>query len=502
MKTVFYVKLEKRNTVDHQSGLRQFPRANSRCARYLIENLSCPRSTTNWNWLAHLGLRPFASVKSGYNYAHAKIPDRNFAIALRGTRRKLMEMDVIPADRRPPEKEETWTLAADQQDSCVCFDGAVDSKVKDAHNSEKTQLKPPAEVISVDAGDNVDNTLPRSQETRKSKTKKVKSYLKKCKGALSKGDENVADKRRQENCTSWYLDDVPTCVSQQEDHDEPPEKYTEFPEERLKEAVRDVESVEDPVPETLEENFSRGENLEEIPHDALTRLLEEDRRADLSRSRTSLYEDIKDGNPEQPVSDEKTPTKESELFRDEEKQDAAISLETLTTEDTNLNKCDSSDTLIAEVPEATEIATDLNSELTIIVKEEEEDAPKDPADEEILVPVCCGRDPVLLAGELTRLAEVPWVRASLFHLSLDERQRSLEAVYSGAPRVSTKCSEHPVYLCSITFTSDYRLNRTSSVDAQKTISGEYGAGFIVIGGNDGFTPPPPPPPPTTTILFS
>ncbi|XP_018360921.1 PREDICTED: uncharacterized protein LOC108759792 isoform X2 [Trachymyrmex cornetzi] len=302
----------------------------------------------------------------------------------------LRRKKVIPADRRPPEKEETWTLAADQQDSCVCFDGAVDSKVKDAHNSEKTQLKPPAEVISVDAGDNVDNTLPRSQETRKSKTKKVKSYLKKCKGALSKGDENVADKRRQENCTSWYLDDVPTCVSQQEDHDEPPEKYTEFPEERLKEAVRDVESVEDPVPETLEENFSRGENLEEIPHDALTRLLEEDRRADLSRSRTSLYEDIKDGNPEQPVSDEKTPTKESELFRDEEKQDAAISLETLTTEDTNLNKCDSSDTLIAEVPEATEIATDLNSELTIIVKEEEEDAPKDPADEEILVPVCCG----------------------------------------------------------------------------------------------------------------
>lgn len=300
---------------------------------------------------------------------------------------------MIPADRRPPEKEETWTLAADQQDSCVCFDGAVvDSKVKDGHSSEKTQLKPLAEVISVDAGDNVDNTLPRSQETRKSKTKKVKSYLKKCKGALSKGDESVsADKRRQENCTSWYLDDVSTCASQQEDHDEPPEKYTEFLEERLEEAVRDVESVEDPVPETLEENFLRGENFEETPHDALTRLLEEDRRTDLSG--TSLYEDAKDANPERPVSDEKTPTKELELFRDEEQKDAAISLETLTTEDTNLNKCDSSDTLIAEVPEATEIATDLNSELTIIVKEEEGDAPKDPADEEIIVPACCGVSP-------------------------------------------------------------------------------------------------------------
>ncbi|XP_071560266.1 uncharacterized protein [Temnothorax nylanderi] len=305
----------------------------------------------------------------------------------------IRNLPVIPADRRPPEKEETWTLATDQQDSCVCFDSTVDSKVKDAQNSEKTQLKPPTEVISVDASDNVDNTLPRSQETRKSKTKKVKSYLKKCKGALSKGDENVTEKRRQENCTSWYLEDVATCASQQEDRDEPPEKYTEFSEERLKGAARDAEPVEDPASETLEENSSRGENLEETPHEALTRLLEEDRRADLSRSRTSLYEDARDANPEQnPVSDEKTPTKEPEPFRDEERKDAAVSLETLTTEDTNLDKCDSSDTLIAEVPEATENATDINStELTIIVVKEEENASKELADEELpAVLACCG----------------------------------------------------------------------------------------------------------------
>jgi len=301
-------------------------------------------------------------------------------------------VQVIPADRRPPEKEETWTLATDHQDSCVFFDGAVDSKVKDAHNFEKTQLKPSTEVISVDASDNVDNTLPRSQETRKSKTKKVKSYLKKCKGALSKGDESVTEKKRQENCTSWYLEDVPTCASQQEDRDELLEKYTEFPEDRLKETVRDAEPVEDPASESFEENFSRSKNLEEAAHEALTRLLEEDRRVDLSRSRTSLYEDARDVNPEQSVSDEKTPTKEPDLFRDEEKKDSAVSLETLTTEDTNLNKCDSSDTLIAEVPEVTESATDFNSELTIIVKEEE-NAPKESADEELPVPACCGVSP-------------------------------------------------------------------------------------------------------------
>lgn len=296
---------------------------------------------------------------------------------------------MIPADRRPPEKEETWTLAADQQDPCVFFDNTVDSKVKDAHNSEKAQLKPPAEVISADAGDNVDNHLPRSQETRKSKTKKVKSYLKKCKGALSKADESVTEKRRQENCTSWYLEDVATCASQQENRDELPEKYTEFPEERLEGAARDAEPVEGPASETLEESFSRSENLEETPHEALTRLLEEDRRADLSRSRTSLYEDARNVNPEQPVSDEKTSTKESELFHDDAKNDAAVSLETLTTEDTNLNKCDSNDTLIAEVPEVIGNATDLNSELTIIAKEEE-NASKESADEELPVPACCG----------------------------------------------------------------------------------------------------------------
>jgi len=116
--------------------------------------------------------------------------------------------------------------------------------------------------------------------------------------------------------------------------------------------------------------------------------LEEDHQAVLSTSRTSLYEDVRNVNPEQSVLDEKIPTKELEPFRDE-KKDAAVSLETLTTEDTNLNKCDSSDTLIAEVPETTENVTDLNPELTIIAKEEE-NAPKESVDEELPVPACCG----------------------------------------------------------------------------------------------------------------
>lgn len=300
---------------------------------------------------------------------------------------------MIPADRRPPEKEETWTLATDQQDPCVLLDDGVDSKTKGTQDCEKTRLKSTEVISAAEVADNVDtgNNLPRSQETRKSKTKKVKNYLRKCKGALSKGDETVTERKRQENCTSWYLEDVSTSTSHQEARDEPSERYTEFPEERLDESVR--EPIEDPATETVLERSqaSCSKNLEGTPDEALARLLEEDRRADLSRSRTSLYEDARATSPElQRAPGEKTSTKESERFHDEEAKDMTVSLETLTTDDTNLDKCDSSDTLIAEVPEAAETTT----ELTIIAAEGES-MPRelaDAADEEamLLVPAFCG----------------------------------------------------------------------------------------------------------------
>ncbi|XP_026828123.1 uncharacterized protein LOC105288137 isoform X2 [Ooceraea biroi] len=306
-------------------------------------------------------------------------------------RRLQPRSKVIPADRRPPEKEETWTLAADQQDPCVCFDDTVDSKTKESQDFEKMQLK--SAEVSADVADTVDasSNLPRSQETRKSKTKKVKNYLRKCKGALSKGDESVTEKKRQENCTSWYLEDVSTCTSHQEARDEPAEKYTEFPEGRFENSVREL--VENPSTETLEGNqVSCSENLESTPDVALARLLEEDRRADLSRSRTSLYEDARTTSPEpQPSPEKKTPTKESK-FHDEETKNVTVSLETLTTGDTNLDKCDSNDTLIAEAPEAAETAS---TELTIITAEESKSKELiDAADEEATLPVpafCAGR---------------------------------------------------------------------------------------------------------------
>ncbi|EZA60609.1 hypothetical protein X777_14635 [Ooceraea biroi] len=357
MKTAFYVKLEKRDAVEHVSpGRRQFTVREFSVPRDNGKLIVCPRSTTNWNRLACLGLCPLRVGRHG----------------------------VIPADRRPPEKEETWTLAADQQDPCVCFDDTVDSKTKESQDFEKMQLK--SAEVSADVADTVDasSNLPRSQETRKSKTKKVKNYLRKCKGALSKGDESVTEKKRQENCTSWYLEDVSTCTSHQEARDEPAEKYTEFPEGRFENSVREL--VENPSTETLEGNqVSCSENLESTPDVALARLLEEDRRADLSRSRTSLYEDARTTSPEpQPSPEKKTPTKESK-FHDEETKNVTVSLETLTTGDTNLDKCDSNDTLIAEAPEAAETAS---TELTIITAEESKSKELiDAADEEATLPV-------------------------------------------------------------------------------------------------------------------
>lgn len=188
--------------------------------------------------------------------------------------------------------------------------------------------------------------MPRSQETRKSKTKKVKSYLRKCKGALSKGDEASTEKKRQEHCTSWYLDE-----SHQEDPDNTfhLQKQSEFLDERIAEEASSALTTEDGRREPLEEpsafspdpvaNLSKeveggGED------ETLARLGEDEGRAsELRRSRTSLYEDARDSmNDRECIGEESC------------KRNDAISLETLTTEEvTNLNKCDSNDTLIAEV---------------------------------------------------------------------------------------------------------------------------------------------------------
>ncbi|CAL7935501.1 unnamed protein product [Xylocopa violacea] len=252
----------------------------------------------------------------------------------------LRNLPVIPAERRGPEKEETWTLAPDHHDPCVFFDDIPDAKPKPPHDADNAQSR-----IATDTGEASEHsgTLPRTQETRKSKTKKVKSYLRKCKGALSKADEAPSEKKRQEHCTSWYLDE-----SHQEDVEALLEKQSEFLDERLAEA----EETSSLVPDEAEENATRPvdsledqtkpEDRDEPGDEALARLAEDEQKSDLRRSRTSLYEDARDSmNDRECVVEETCASKPQ--------SSDAVSVETLTTEDTNLNKCDSNDTLIAEV---------------------------------------------------------------------------------------------------------------------------------------------------------
>ncbi|XP_076761909.1 uncharacterized protein LOC143429935 isoform X2 [Xylocopa sonorina] len=255
----------------------------------------------------------------------------------------LRNLPVIPAERRGPEKEETWTLAPDHHDPCVFFDEIPDAKPKPPHDADNAQSR-----IVTDTGETSEHpgsgTLPRTQETRKSKTKKVKSYLRKCKGALSKGDETPSEKKRQEHCTSWYLDE-----SHQEDAEALLEKQSEFSDERLVEA----EEAASLVPDELEDNATqpvdpledptKPEDRDEPGDEALARLADDEQKADLRRSRTSLYEDARDS-----MNDRECTAEETCASGDPQRNDA-VSMETLTTEDTNLNKCDSNDTLIAEV---------------------------------------------------------------------------------------------------------------------------------------------------------
>lgn len=246
----------------------------------------------------------------------------------------LFSAQVIPAERRGPEKEETWTLAPDQSgvDACPFLDDVLsdvkskpiqdDNPQPRIHDPGEAQSQSNQQLEHSDCG-----TLPRSQETRKSKTKKVKSYLRKCKGALSKADEASTEKKRQEHCTSWYLDES----HQEEDNPvmEIQKQNSELLEERI--AEEEASPLEDGRGEPLEDSSNLSKEGDE---ESLSRLAE-----DLRRSRTSLYEDARDS-----MHDRECAASEEGCC----KRDDAISLETLTTEETtNLNKCDSNDTLIA-----------------------------------------------------------------------------------------------------------------------------------------------------------
>ncbi|XP_076678332.1 uncharacterized protein LOC143374237 isoform X2 [Andrena cerasifolii] len=281
----------------------------------------------------------------------------------------IRNLPVIPAERRVPEKEETWTLAPDHQDSCTFFDDVPDAKPKGPQDVENTRITadaaPPDTTEPTESG-----TLPRSQETRKSKTKKVKSYLRKCKGALSKGDESATEKKRQEHCTSWFLNESelhPEDTIQSEKQSDLPSESTARTEGTSAPVSQEAEDNTTPRPDKNPPTNPCEDSHEVTADEALARLLDEDRRNDLRRSRTSLYEDARDSTA---IDEDSAPGKA------ERERNDVVSLETLTTEDTNLNKCDSNDTLIAEVVE-----TVFGAASPAAIAEGKEEEPRDREDE-------------------------------------------------------------------------------------------------------------------------
>lgn len=199
---------------------------------------------------------------------------------------------MIPADRRAitdKESTETWSLSIDQQQQSLESNEA----------SVKIVDEKPSEAPSTGESTNtVDQPISRTQETRKSKSKRVKSYLKRCKGALTRGDDNSCERKKsidqqqpqqqqQQTNSAWYIDgkgeNVKTEEEEEEEEDEVEDEY-----------IFELCKVK-------------------------------------GSSRNSLYEDAR----------EELPAKQRE--HEEEDEEVVKVLE----DDGSLNKCDSSDTLIA-----------------------------------------------------------------------------------------------------------------------------------------------------------
>lgn len=194
---------------------------------------------------------------------------------------------VIPADRRAiaDKDSETWSLAIEHPpETCP-----VDSQ-EPLPCTKIPEEKPP------DVTDPPEQLTCRNHETRKSKSKRVKSYLKRCKGALTKNDETSCERKKndaapQQTSSSWYVEGKkePAALAKSEEGD------TEQKPEEIFELCK-ARSV----------SVTRG-------------------------SRSSLYEDARD-----------------------EFGAASSEVKELGEDDGGLNKCDSSDTLIAETQEVKE----------------------------------------------------------------------------------------------------------------------------------------------------
>ena len=248
---------------------------------------------------------------------------------------------MIPAERRVPDKDETWTLATEQAEhdsnnsslqaqSETFLDVSTRSKGEITGDSQPETLPTTAGITTSDSRD---SSLPRGHETRKSKTRRVKSYLRKCKGALTtsktEDSSSVERRERQSNCTSWYVDEA----AQSEDHED------------------DIDEASSRTIAKVSEDT--GEKIVPVCHENNS----EFNICNRKDSGFSIYEDASDLIEHHRSSS----------------RDRVGSRETLVLIDDSslLNKCDSSDTLIG--PELPEISGILGAQLDTSVSSVEDD---------------------------------------------------------------------------------------------------------------------------------
>ncbi|XP_043286023.1 uncharacterized protein Pura isoform X2 [Venturia canescens] len=234
----------------------------------------------------------------------------------------LRRKKVIPVERRIPEKDETWSLASevnrDEDGGGGLNPPGLEASAEPGLTKLDENVETESEVVSAVGGES--GLGSRGHETRKSKTRRVKSYLRKCKGALtSRSEDSSSVERRERNstCTSWYVNEEDPRGSQ----DNEDGIGLDFPTVKLPEAAERRRSLEE----------------REVTDDLETE--EPQARHDSPRkdSGFSVYEDASDEPLEIPDNPrERVGSRETLVLND----DAIL-----------LNKCDSSDTLIADLPE-------------------------------------------------------------------------------------------------------------------------------------------------------
>ncbi|CAB0029931.1 unnamed protein product [Trichogramma brassicae] len=260
---------------------------------------------------------------------------------------------VIPADRRAitDKESETWTNSEPEKSTndTTTLDSIKTNVVEEQPSPPKVESSTPDEHLS-----------GRNHETRKSKSKRVKNYLRRCKGALTKGDDSHSCERKkseqqQSSSSAWYVDDKKDSVEAP-----PPPAVAADPSSVKEASSSSISESPEPPPRADLGDEIKAEDIFE-----LCKLRSESKSSLLDDGDEKVVEDYSSSNNladnvEINRNVEKadgTTSKPPLLLWNESNEEVVAVVAKAESEaaeaeaDGELNKCDSSDTLIAEQEE-------------------------------------------------------------------------------------------------------------------------------------------------------